>query len=223
MADRVIDPKVIDLSHSLDPTTPVYAGYPPVEIRVLESTRYSIPGGRRALNSSRISIGVHCGTHMDAPFHFFEDGATIDRVDLRHCVGEAHLVHVDVPADGRIERSHLTSHAEQIARCGKIVLSTGWAKQWGRPEYFTQHPVMTPDAADFLIECGVHLVGVDFPSVDRAPFLTHVALLGHNVLILENLTNLSEIRADSFRLVAVPLKFTGRDGSPVRAIALQTA
>jgi arylformamidase len=69
----------------------------------------------------------------------------------------------------------------------------------------------------------VHLVGVDFPSVDRAPFLTHVALLSHNVLILENLTNLSEIRAGSFRLVAIPLKITGRDGSPVRAIALQTA
>jgi arylformamidase len=102
-------------------------------------------------------------------------------------------------------------------------LSTGWAKQWGRPEYFTQHPVIASDAADFLIECGVHLVGVDFPSVDQAPFLTHVALLSHNVLILENLTNLSEIRSPSFRLVAVPLKFTGRDGSPVRAIALEVS
>lgn len=67
------------------------------------------------------------------------------------------------------------------------------------------------------------MVGVDFPSVDRDSFLTHVALLSHNVLILENLTNLSEIRAQSFQLVAVPLKFTGRDGSPVRAIALEVS
>lgn len=215
--------RVIDLSHNLDPTTPVYHGYPAVEVRVLESTRYSIPSGRRALNSGRISVGIHCGTHMDAPFHFFEDGATIDQVDLRHCVGEAHLVRVDVPADGKIERSNLTSYADQLARCGKVVLSTGWAKQWGSAEYFTQHPILTPEAANFLIECGVHLVGVDFPSVDRAPFPTHVVLLSHNVLILENLTNLSAIRANSFQLVAVPLKFTGRDGSPVRAIALEAS
>jgi arylformamidase len=218
MADRVID-----LSHGLDPTTPVFSGYPPVEIRILESTRYSIPGGRRTLNSSQLTVGIHTGTHMDSPFHFFEEGAPIDRVDLAHCVGEAQLLPIETPANGKIERAQLTSYREPLARCSKVVLSTGWAKQWGRPEYFTQHPVITPDAADFLIECGVHLVGVDFPSVDHAPFLTHVALLSHNVLILENLTNLSEIRSPSFRLVAVPLKFTGRDGSPVRAIALEVS
>jgi arylformamidase len=210
--------RVIDLSYALDPTTPVYSGYPPVEIRILESTRYSIQGGRRALNSSQLAVGVHCGTHMDAPFHFFEDGATIDQIDLGHCVGEAQLVRIDVPGDGKIERSQFTSYREPIVRCRKVVLSTGWAKQWGRPEYFTEHPVITPDAADFLIDCGVHLVGVDFPSVDRAPFLTHVALLSHGVLILENLTNLSAIPSQSFQLAAVPLKFTGRDGSPVRAV-----
>jgi arylformamidase len=214
--------RVIDLSYGLDPTTPVYIGYPPVEIRILESTRYSIPGGRRALNSSQLTVGIHTATHMDAPFHFFEDAAPIDRIDLAHCVGETLLVRIDVPDDGKIERSHFTSYREQIVRCGKVVLATGWARHWGQPEYFTQHPVVTPDAADFLIECGAHLIGVDFPSVDRPPFLTHVALLSHNVLILENLTNLSEIRAQSFQLVAVPLKFTGRDGSPVRAIALET-
>lgn len=215
MADRVID-----LSHSVDPTTPVFSGYPPVEIRVLESTRYLIPGGRRALNSSQLSIGIHCGTHIDAPFHFFEDGATVDQIDLGHCVGETQLVRLDIPGDGEIERGRLTGYRDQLIRCGKVVLSTGWEHQWGRPEYFTHHPVLTPDAADFLVECGVHLVGVDFPSVDHPPFLTHVALLSHNVLILENLANLSEIRAQLFQLVAVPLKFTGRDGSPVRAIAL---
>jgi arylformamidase len=218
-----MEDRVIDLSHALDPTTPVFPGYPPVEIRVLESTRYSIPGGRRPLNSSQLTVGIHCGTHMDAPFHFFEDGAPIDRIDLGHCVGETELLRIDTPANGKIERAQLTSYREPLARCGKVVLSTGWAKEWGRPEYFTQHPVITPDAADFLIECGVHMVGVDFPSVDHPPFLTHVALLSHNVLILENLTNLSEIRAQSFQLVAAPLKVTGRDGSPVRAIALEVS
>jgi arylformamidase len=215
--------RVIDLTHALDATTPVYPDYPPVEVCVLESTRDSIPTGRRTLNSSRISVGIHCGTHMDAPFHFFESAAPIDRIDLCHCVGEAQLVRVDVAGDGTIERSQLTGYADQIARCRKVVLSTGWAKWWGCRDYFTRHPVLAPDTADFLIECGVHLVGVDLPSVDRAPFPAHVALLRHNVLILENLTNLSEVRTQSFQLIAVPLKLTGRDGSPVRAIALEAA
>ena len=71
-----------------------------------------------------------------------------------------------------------------------------------------------------LLDCGVQLVGVDTPSVDRLPFEAHLALLGHGVLIVENLTNLDAIPADVFQLVALPLKILGRDGSPVRAVAL---
>ena len=213
--------RVIDLSHPLDPATPVYPGYPPVEIRVLESTQYVIPHGRRALNSSRLSVGLHCGTHMDAPFHFFEDHATIDRVDLDQCVGETLLVHLDVARQENIDQAKLAGYREQIARLRKVVFSTGWAKQWGCPGYFSEHPVITADAAHFLIECEVQLVGVDFPSVDHPPFPVHIELLSHNVVILENLTNLSEIRTESFQLVALPLKITGRDASPARAVALE--
>src|ERR1700730_12440207 len=77
----------IDLTHRLDPATPVYPNYPPVAVEVLESTHCTRSDGRPALNSSRISVGIHCGTHMDAPFHFFEDGHTIDQVPLDQCTG----------------------------------------------------------------------------------------------------------------------------------------
>ena len=71
--------RIIDLTYYLNPQTPVYPDYPPVEITILE-TLQDVREGRRSLNSSRIAIGMHCGTHMDAPFHFVGNGRTIDQV-----------------------------------------------------------------------------------------------------------------------------------------------
>ena len=81
--------------------------------------------------------------------------------------------------------------------------------------------MLTGEAAKFLVNCGVHLVGVDFPSVDRPPFEAHLEFLGHNVVILENLTRLEQIPSEVFQLIAIPLKLRGREASPVRAIAME--
>jgi arylformamidase len=216
--------RTIDLTYNLEPTTPVYPGYPPVEIQVLESTRYTRPDGQRTLNSSRISIGNHCGTHMDAPFHFFEQGRTIDQIDLDQCAGRALLIRMkNIVENGGIDAHQLNGHRARLQELRKVIFETGWSKRWGQSDYFTHHPVISPEAAEFLIECGVHLVGVDVPSVDRPPFPVHLALLAKGILIVENLTNLSAIKSDVVQFVAVPLKITGRDGSPVRAIGLEVS
>lgn len=212
--------EIIDLTYRLDPTTPVFPNYPPVAIEVLESTRCNRPDGRRSLNSTRISVGAHCGTHMDAPFHFIENGRTIDEIPLDQCVGEAVLLDLrNAISDGRIEVKHLEPHQAKLRELRKAVVQTGWSEMWGRPEFFTDHPVFTPEAAQFVVDCGMHLIGVDFPSVDHPPFPAHLAFLGHGIVIVENLTNLSRIKKDVFNLAVLPLKITGRDGSPVRAIA----
>ena len=214
--------KPIDLSYALDPTTPVYPNYPPVGVEILESTRYTIMDGRRSLNSSKIAMGVHIGTHMDAPFHFFDNGLTIDQVSLDACVGPALMIDLrNNIADGLIEIRHLKPQEAKIRELRRIIFHTGWSARWGTPEFFTSHPVFTAEAAQFLVDCGIHLVGVDFPSVDRPPFPAHLVFLGNGLVIVENLTNLTAIKKNVFNFIAVPLKFTGRDGSPVRAIALE--
>lgn len=216
--------RAVDLSYNLEPTTPVYPGDLPVEIQVLESTRYTRGDGRRTLNNSRINLGNHCGTHLDAPFHFYEEGKTIDQIDLDQCTGRALLVRLQgIGPKGQIELQHLSGHRAKLKEVRKVVLETGWSKQWGQPEYFSDHPVIAPSAADFLVECGVHLVGLDVPSVDVPPFPIHLALLRNGMVILENLTNLAAIQSETFYLVAAPLKITGRDASPVRAIALEVS
>ena len=214
---------VVDLSHRLDPKTPVFAEYPAVDIEVLESTGDVQPDGRRSLNSSRIAVGMHCGTHMDAPFHFFEDRFRIDQVPLDRFVGPSVLVDVR-PSGGRgqIEPEHLTHLRDVLERTRKVVIKTGWYKRWGEPCYFTDFPVVSGSAAEFLVECGVELFGIDTPSVDDPPFPAHLVLLGNDVVIVENLTNLDAVEGDVFQLVVLPLKITGRDASPARAIAMPT-
>lgn len=209
----------IDLSHPIAPTMPVLPNYPPVEVAVLDATDLQISGGPRRLNSSRIAIGLHTGTHMDAPFHFLGDGKTLEQIPLAQCVGIA--VVVRLPGHGRlapITSVDLAPYRDAIAAAGKVVFDTGWHLRWGDTGFFTEHPELTGDAAEALLAWGAHLIGVDFPSVDRDPYPAHVALLGGGAVIVENLTNLEAIRTERFHLTALPLPLVGRDGSPVRAV-----
>jgi kynurenine formamidase len=213
--------QIIDLSHPLGPDTPAFPGDPRLQITILDSAATPSASGERHLNSSHLSMGLHCGTHMDAPFHFFQQAATIDQVLLDRCLGPAVLIRLPWNVDGlAIEIKHLAPYASQLRASRRVVFNTAWHHRWGADNYFTEHPVISGPAAQFLVDCGVQLVGVDTPSVDRPPFAAHLALLGNGVLIVENLTNLDAIAGDAFELIATPLKIAGRDGSPVRALAI---
>jgi arylformamidase len=210
--------RIIDLSHPLSEDTPAFPGDVPVKITIADSTQDTAPAQHRHLNCGQLSMSLHCGTHMDAPFHFFGDGQTIDQVPLDRCMGTAVLVKVssDLAA---IEAKHVAGYESAIRASRRVVFNTGWHHRWNCQEYFTEHPVISGQAAQFLVDCGVVLVGVDTPSVDRPPFEAHLTLLGNNVIIVENLTNLDAIETSTFELIAVPLRILGRDGSPVRAVA----
>jgi arylformamidase len=213
--------QIIDLSHSLSEQTPAFPGDPPPEIKIFDSATAASTAGERHLNCSHLGMSLHCGTHMDAPFHFFQDGLTIDRVPLERCIGPAILIRIPSDVHGpTIEREHLVPHTAQLRTVGRVVFNTGWHHRWGQANYFSEHPVITGAAAELLVECGVQLVGVDTPSVDRPPFPAHLVILGAGVLIVENLTNLDVIEPEVFQLIVTPLKILGRDGSPVRAVAV---
>ena len=213
--------RYIDLSYNLEESTPVYPDYPPFRTRILETVNDD-SSSKRTLNSSGIELGLHCGTHMDSPFHFFKNGHTIEQIPLSQCIGLTLLINLStLQPDGAIEKKDLDSHERSLRSLRKVVLWTGWNRHWGDKIYFEQHPVLTGEAAQYLVRCGVHLLGVDLPSVDRPPFEAHLELLGHNVVILENLTRLEMIPSDVFQLMVIPLKLSGREASPVRAIAME--
>jgi kynurenine formamidase len=204
--------RIVDLSQPVGAGTPVFPGDGPVRVSVLDDA---------SMNLSRIDLCVHTGTHMDAPFHFCNGADTIDRVPLDRCMGLARLVDLrGIAAGGEIHREHIETRLDAPLRGHAAVLHTGWSRQWETPRYFTDHPCLAADAAQFLVDCGVQVVGVDMPSVDRAPYPAHRILLGAGVPIVENLTNLEAIGDGLFQLIVLPLKLAGRDGSPVRAVAI---
>ena len=215
--------QIIDLSYPLDATTPPFPGDPPVEIQIQAAIPADHPSGTPAgsLNVSRLHTGLHVGTHMDAPFHFYNQGHTIEHAPLTRCVGPAVLIDLGhKAAKAEITPEELLPHQALISRTRRIILSTGWANHWGQADYFTDFPVISAAAAQLLVRWGVTLVGIDTPSVDTYPYPVHFALLGNSILIVENLTNLDRIQQTQFEFIALPLKITARDASPVRAVAI---
>ncbi len=212
--------RVINLSHPIEADTPILPNYPSVEVmgRDGEGSIGENPHTRNA----KLSIGLQVGTHIEAPFHFFEGKLTIDQVPLERCMGKATVVHLpERPAFSEITRQDLLPYKKQLRNTQRVLLYTDWYKRWKEGNYYTDHPILTQECAEFFLQCGVHLVGVDFPSVDTYPFPVHTALLGNEVLIIENIANFDFLSTDTIELVAIPLQIVGKGGSPVRALAIE--
>jgi len=103
----------------------------------------------------------------------------------------------------------------------KLIYETGWHRQFGQENYFSDFPSLTQDAARYLVSRKIRLLGMDTPTPSRDWFEVHHILLSANaeVVVVEGLTNLSQL-PESFTFAGFPLNFHGRDGSPIRAVAI---
>jgi arylformamidase len=170
---------------------------------------------------SRLDMGAHTGTHVDAPCHFILGGAGIDSLDLNTLVGPALVA--EVPANGNLSAEVLKGLAMPQGT-QRVLFHTSNSELWakGEPNFSKDFVGITADGAEWLVDFGVRLVGVDYLSV--APFgqsgPTHHTLLEAGVIIVEGL-NLSHVRAGMYTLVCLPLRLVGLDGSPARAILIE--
>jgi len=221
---------MIDLSHPLEPDTPPWPGNAPVQFKVLSAIPPERGPGDRGeagapvlCNKSEFLVSNHTGTHMDAPAHFYNGVLTIDQVPLDQCIGRAVLVDVRrIGRRGEIKPGDFVPREKEIKAAGKVVFWTGWSSRWGADDYFVDFPVLGEPAARWLVERGVHLVGLDTASPDRDPHAVHYILLAANMVIVENLRGLEQIEQDTFDLIVFPLPLRGLEASPVRAIAALT-
>ncbi|GGA88898.1 arylformamidase [Ornithinibacillus halotolerans] len=165
-------------------------------------------------NVGKITTSVHMGTHVDAPFHFSNDGDTIDKIPIETYIGEAKVI--DVSKYDSITPNVLEQF--QLDGVKRLLLRTSLPNN---PKYFPEEiPFLDPSIAPYLSELGILLLGVDMPSVDpitSKTLDTHHALHKHGIYILENLM-LDHIDIGNYELIALPLKIVGADGSPVRAV-----
>lgn len=212
--------KIIDLTHPLHAGVPVYPGDGGVRLGA-DQVHGTMEDGSPQAHVGRVNMGLHNGTHMDAPFHFLPQGFTIEKTPLERCVSKVFLVRLTgLKPKQEITISHLAPHTNSIREAKRLVIHSGWSERWQKQDYFSEHPFLGLDAARWLLDLGVDLVGLDFPSVDHPPFSTHLQWLGAKATIVENLTNLDQVPASFFTLISLPLPFIGMDGSPVRAVAL---
>lgn len=208
---------IIDLSHSIAETMPVYPGTEQPVIR----TGCSI--SKDGFLEKKISMFSHTGTHMDAPAHLLEEGATLDCFAVEHFFGKAFILRCGDNQGPEIELHQLLAHEKSLAQADFLLLQTDWSRYWGEVAYFSDYPVLSKQAAEFLGNLPLKGIGVDTISVDAIDsvlFPVHMTLLKRNIVIIENLTNLQAIPGDFCTFACLPLKFVEADGSPVRAVAV---
>lgn len=178
-------------------------------------------------NATTLSLYSHCGTHMDAPIHFVPGGKTIEQQDLSVCVGDALVLDLTPvePAE-LITVEHLDPWREQIGAGCRLLFRTDWYKRYGTDDYRDKLPRISIELAHWLVEKKVAMIGVEPPSVadvNNPTELTdvHQTLFRGNVLIVEGLANLDQVSQPCVQFIGLPLKISGGDGTPIRAIAIE--
>jgi len=202
----------IDLSHAIIdnmPTHPydVVAGFP---TRLTPIATYQKDG----VANHALSATVHMGTHIDAPGHFTANDKKITDFPLSTFIGKAVVIDVQSKYEIGLEDVRNKVEAHDI-----VLFCTGFDTHFNQPDYFHEHPVLTRECAQYLVEQKVKMVGVDMPSVDKAPYEIHKLLLSNDILIIENLTNVQKLLGYTYiEVIALPLNIDAH-GSPARVIA----
>jgi len=169
------------------------------------------------LHLTRISLGCHTGTHLDAPLHFEPDGISVDELELDVLIGPCRVVHLPDVAQ-HIERAHLEGLG--LEGCARVLFKTSNGARFETGTFQSDFVAVAPSAAELLVELGVRLVGVDYLSVE--PFVndnwrTHHTLLRAGVIVVEGL-DMRAVPPGDYQLMALPLLIEGAEGAPVRAV-----
>ena len=206
--------RIYDISVAVRTGGLVYPGNPAISI----TPQQAISQGAGA-NVSRVDFGSHTGTHVDAPKHFFDDGAGVDALSLDVLMGPCRLLAF---SDAVMSIGETELRAFDLTGVSRVLLKTrnsSWLAS-GSTEFHPDYTYVAPDGAEYLASIGVKLVGVDYLSVEQfhsGHHRTHRTLLGAGIVIVEGLL-LSEPPAGSYELCCLPIKFAGLDGAPARAV-----
>lgn len=216
--------RVADLSLAIGIRTTPHPAHPR---RMEVSTVTKSPGHWQA---SWIGMSAHMGSHVDSPLHCLPGGHTIGETPLENLVGEAVLLDLThKEANSAIDAGDLRGFYELIGPGDIAVLYTGWSdRTFGKDEFFTQSPYLTPEGARWLADRKVKAVGFDFvqeyharfADFTPADFTAHRVLMESGVTLLEGMTNLVSVGSKRFLLVAAPLKLMDTEAAPARFLAL---
>jgi arylformamidase len=214
MAAPIEPPRLYDVTLTVRPDMPTYPGEPHPELSPVKR----IGAGARS-NVSRLALSLHAGTHVDPPLHFIEGGAAADALPLSALCGPARVIAIEDPVSVSVRELERTG----LAGITRVLFKTRNGALWDDPAFRKDFVHLAPDAARWLVERGVVLVGVDYLSVERfgAPEpAAHLTLLRAGVVIVEGL-DLREPPPGEYELFCLPVKVGGGDGAPARAVLVR--
>ena len=206
--------RIYDLSLPVESGGLVYPGNPEIEIGLQQA----IASGAGA-NVSSLRFGSHTGTHVDAPRHFFDDGAGVDALSLEVLMGPALLIALE-PGVMAVTDAHLRPY--DLTHIDRVLIRTRNSGFVRERAFHRDYTYLAPEGAAYLVEMGVKLVGVDYLSVEQfhsGHHRTHRTLLEKGVVIVEGL-DLSEPVAGVYEFRCLPLRLVGLDGAPARAVLM---
>ncbi|MEP0821806.1 MAG: cyclase family protein [Ignavibacterium sp.] len=202
--------KIIDLTHPISNSMPVYFPWHP-ETRLERTANYE----DHKCIVTRVSVGTHSGTHIDAPSHVLKGKPTIDQYEPRLWYTRA-LVLDFTPREAK---KAIT--ADEIRRKLKdkglaVILKTGWDVQFGTPDYYATYPPLSNEAAEVLGEWNVPVIASDTPyTLD-----VHYICLGRGIPLITNINNTAQLKEGIVTLIAAPLLIKDGDGAPARVFAV---
>ncbi len=213
--------EMVDLSRVIYDGMPKIPMLPDVHVHQC----FSLSKGH-ALNVTEISLPCHAGTHVDAPVHIVANGKSIEEIPLESFVGPGAVIPVQKKGGEEVTAKELEDSGVTVNRGDIVMLFTGWDAKFESPDY-NLHPYLSVDAAEWLVNKGVKLFGIDCITVDLPTplrpkdfkFPVHKTLLGNEVLIAENVTNLGRIVGKKSRILAFPLMIKGSDAAHARIVA----
>ncbi len=216
------DAGFIDLSHTIEHGLVTYKGLPaPIVCDYLSreaSRKLYAPGTEFQIG--RIEMVTNTGTYLDCPFHRYADGKDLAQVTLE-AMTDLDAIVVRAP-HAAAQAIGADAFRNREIRDRAVLVHTGWDAHWNTPRYYEGGPFLTAEAALYLRDCGVRLVGIDAHNIDdtrggERP--VHSILLGADILIVEHLCNLGALPDEGFAFSATPPKFKGVGTFPVRALA----
>lgn len=211
--------EVIDLTHIMNGDMPVFPGTEkPVffQANTLEKDGFA---------ETKFFMYSHTGTHIDAPAHMVAGTNSLDKLGAEHFIGKAVIIDCSSLGKLEIEAEDLAGYEERLREVDFIIIKTNWSSYWGSARYFDRFPFLTAEAAKWLTGFNLKGIGVDAISIDDMEtknFPVHNILFSNNMIVIENLTNLDSVKEEIFMLSCLPLKYEMADGSPVRAVAIES-
>lgn len=201
---------IVDLTHPISAEMPVYFSWHPAT-EIMQTATYK----EHRCEVSRLSMGSHSGTHIDAPSHVFEGKPTLDQYDPALWYVDAQVLDFT----GRAPRQEITKEeisAKFHRKATGVVVKTGWDIRFGQKDYYATYPPLSNEAAEYLVLMNIPVLAADTPfTLD-----VHYIILGHGIPLITNLNNTARLAEGMIKLISAPLLIKGGDGAPARVLAV---